>query len=206
MKIYVLGKKLSEKEVQQFLKDYYPYSYLIAEKYRSPYLTDDVKENIAWTALERALKTYDSEKGASFKSWLYIAVTNDLHSEVAKMKKRPISVRDIEEPETGERKDIFEFIADSKVLQQSDPTFYNELLDALEKALTPRQRQLLDILMTPQKYVDEFNQKYKTEATKLNYDMIGKMLNISIASITYEVHKIQKITNEILQKLNGNAR
>jgi len=203
LSVYIFGRKLLQDELQKFLADYYPYAYAVSEQFRTPYLGDDQKEDIALKALERAVKTYDPDKGTKFSSYLYTLIMNDLKSETVKMKKKPLSVRDVPEPETGERRDVFDFIADYKILEESDPTFYNELVTELNKKLTPRQKQLLDMLKSPQIYIDKFNKMYEPEKplTKLNYEAIGKMLDVSIATVTYELRKIQNVTQEILNNL-----
>lgn len=209
MQLYVLGRQLTLDEVEQFLKDFYPYAYTVAKEYAksSIYLSDDVRENIAWNALERALKTYDTTKGASFKTYLTLLIQNDLKSEIEKMQRRPLSVRDVVDVETGEQKDIFDFIADSKELKETNLSQYNELMRSLEKQLSSRQKQLLDMLMAPEVYVQKYNEIYKPEkkANRLNYEMIGQMLGISVASVTYELKKIQTALKNVLQKMDLNV-
>lgn len=201
--LFVFGAKLTAPQMQQFLQEYYPYAYTLVESFKTPYLGDDEKENIAWTALERAIKTFDTEKGTKFSSYLYLLISNDMKSAITKKKKLPLSIREVPDEE-GETKDIFEFIEDYKAAKEFEPDKYQEIKLELSKRLTPRQKQLVDMLESPEVYIDKYNKQFKPEKLlkKLNYDAIGAMLNVSIATISFELKKIRDILSQTLKEID----
>jgi DNA-directed RNA polymerase specialized sigma24 family protein len=201
--LYVLGAKLTDIQIQDFLRDYYAYSYAVAENFRTPYLGDDEKENVAYQALQRALRTFDTARGMKFSNYLHLVIVNDLRSAVEKAKRRPISVTEVSDNE-GESKDIFEFIEDYKSSKDVDQNMYNLLTTELEKHLTDPQKQIIDMLMSPEVYVSKYNNEFKSKkpAKKLNYDVMAAFLGVSIATISFEMKKIRNVLEKVVKDID----
>ena len=190
----------TENRFKEYFTQYYATAQNFAKRFRSVYLDSGAKEEIASDALVRAIKTFDENKG-SFQNWLWKLIQNDLKTAVVKAKQHQLFVRDYDDTETGERKDIFELLDVEE--KPTDLTHYNTITQKLKLQLTQRQQQLLDMLQSPLVYLEKYNLTYKPKKLlkKLNYEAIGKMLDLSIGSITYELKKIQTLTKEVLKNI-----
>lgn len=212
MNIYA-SNNLTPEDAEKFLKDFYFYAYRIARNFRTDFLPDHVKESIALESLEKAIKTYDPAKG-KFGSFLNTLIMNSLRNEHIKVKRAqgevPISIGQNGENLYKAFKRIdFEnkepSIIDDLIQEQGfgsvNFSFYNILIQQLDAKLTQRQSRILEMLMSPRFYIEEYQKQFGKEIRKLDYQAISKFLNTSPSTITQEIKKIKQITTEILSSM-----
>jgi hypothetical protein len=221
--MFIYGRKLTPDESQQFMGDFYKLAYAMALKY-APNMPDDIREDAALKGLQTALRLFDQEpleqprlnpetkqmEQPSFQKYLWVCVTSAVKDALAKIKTRPLSVRDVPSDEGEEATSIFDFIADAKEMHQTDPEFYNALVHELDSRLSEIQKRILAMMMNPEEYAAQYNKlppevlnKYTKgrQIKNLNYEAIAALNQVSIATITYEVNKIRQITQQILKDL-----
>jgi hypothetical protein len=227
--MFIYGRKLTPQESQQFMGDFFQLASTFALKY-APNMPDDIRDEAAMKGLETALRLFDQQpmqpavlnpetkrmEHPSFQKYLWVCVTSAVKDALAKLKSRPLSVRDVPSEDAEEGTSIFDFISDARDSSQSDPEYYQTLVSELDKRLSPLQKNIVAMMYDPEPYIAEYNQKFAPDfkptkgrqIERLNYEAIAALNNLSIASITYEVKKIQVITHEILKdlKLEGKKK
>lgn len=214
MNIYV-SQKLSPLEAEKFLKDFYFYAYRIAKKFKTTHLADYEKETIALESLENAIKTYDPEKG-KFGTFLNILIMNRLRDANIKVKRAQGTLpTSLDAPDTKDkakgRMDRINFdnkepsIIDELIQEQGfgsvNFSFFNILIQQLDAKLTQRQSKVLEMLMSPKLYMDEYEKQFGKPIRKLNYHAVSKLLKTSPSTITQEIKKIKQVTTEILSSM-----
>ncbi len=77
----IVPMDFTEKE-KELLAKYYPDAYRIAYSFKAPQIGDDVRENIAFNALQRSVKSFDDTKKTKYTKLLYLCIYNILKREL----------------------------------------------------------------------------------------------------------------------------
>lgn len=69
---------MSQESIELLVAKYYQDAYKLAADMNFRWIPDDVRENIAFAALERAAKSFDPTRGVKFTTYLYRIIRNAL--------------------------------------------------------------------------------------------------------------------------------
>jgi len=152
----------------KLVSENYLLAYRIAQNFHAPYMGDDIKENVAFKALQYAAEHFDAHRGAAFSTFLNMCVRGQLKSEALRFKRLPYQVSGVRDEKTGEDKDIFEFIDSDIGWQAENRSLYDDgLLNKLQKRLTDQRNLILKSFLFPEQLLREYVDRIRT---KLRYD------------------------------------
>jgi RNA polymerase sigma factor (sigma-70 family) len=187
---------------RDLMSEYYPLAYRIASRFKSHLISDDIKENIAFNALQRAVKAYNPNKNTKFSTFLYLCIMNNLKSEVQRAHRLPNQVSEVADPLTQEYTNIFELLLPTSKLENYDWNQFNQFVNRLKSKLNDRRKLMLDMLIDPEQYLEKCSKQFKLKRIPkhMTYSIMAKVIGRSVAKIAIDMKGIREQAKKTLKE------
>lgn len=188
---------------KQLLSQHYSDAYRIAYSFKAPQIADDVRETIAFNALQCAVKAFDKTKHAKFTTLLYLCVYNSLKSEVQRLQRQPHQISEIQDSLTSEYVSIFNILS-AKESAPYDWNRYDQFVRRLKQRLDERRQLILDMLINPETYLSKHTHDFKIHKIpkRMTYSVIAKRLGKSVSKVSCEMKIIRQEARQVLEELD----
>jgi len=198
----IVPMSFTEKE-KELLAKYYPDAYKIAYSFKAPQIGDDVRENIAFNALQRSVKSFDDTKKTKFTTFLYLCIYNSLKSEVQRQHRLPYHIAQVHDHHTSEWMSILPLLPEKIYKGQEDKEHYDQFVKRLKERLNTRRTEILEMLMNPDTHLAEYGKTVQVHRIpkRLTYTIIAKKIGKSVSKVSFEIKVIREQAKQVLKEL-----